>query len=341
MSDADDEMWLDRFARRLGFGRVAAKVPWDVPPSYVYAVVTIGFFTAFLNLFALTTGRETIYPTNPYFVLQPLVLLGGVVAARTLHVRYGRVVEEMRIRERASNPDPLVNIVPSWLPLGMFAVAAMLQLLRGILGPGWDHLGGWIANMVVFPFVYAPIIAQFAALYLAIEFIAPVRLARSDVGVHFLDPEGIGGMRPLGELVKTGYYYIVVGLIAYALITYAPFIDSSWEVTTYAGVLFTTVWLVTVATVAFAVFTLHRFMRRGKRMEIFRLENKLADLVENHYDVANYAVPENRREEVAALRDRIQRVSETKEYPATFSIWTQLLLSVAIPKALQLFLAGA
>lgn len=341
MSDAHDEMWLDRFARRLGFGRVASMLPWDLPPSYVYAVVTVGFFTIGLNLYAVANGRETIYVTNPYFVLQPIVLIGGVIAARSLHVRYGRVVEEMRIVDRTSNPDPILEIVPSWLPPGMFAVAATLQLLRGVVGPGWDYLGDIVANMVVFPFVYAPIIAQFAALYLAIEFIAPVRLSRSDVGIHFLDPEGVGGMRPLGELVKTAYYYIVAGLIAYALITYAPFVDSSWQVTTYAGVLFTAVWLVSVATVAFAVFTLHRFMHREKRVEKRRLEDRLAGLVENHYDVATYAVPEDRREEVDDLRDRIRHVSETKEYPATFSIWTQLLLSVAVPKALQLVLAGA
>jgi hypothetical protein len=341
MPDIDREMWLDRFARRLGFGRVATLLPWDLPPSSVYAVVTVGFFTVGLNLYAVANGRETIYPTNPYFALQPIVLIGGVVASRSLFLRYRRVVEEMRIADRASNPDPIVDIVPSWLPPGMFAVAAILQLLRGVVGPGWDYAGDVVANMVVFPFVYAPIIAQFAALYLAIEFIAPVRISRSDVGVHFLDPEGVGGLRPLGELVKTAYYYIVAGLIAYALITYAPFVDSSWQVTTYAGVLFTAVWLLSVATVAFAVFTLHRFMHREKRTEIRRLEDRLADIVENHFDVASYAVPDDRRDEVDDLRDRIRRVSETKEYPATFSIWSQLLLSVAIPKALQLLLAGA
>lgn len=341
MADADDELWLDRFARRLGFGWVAAKLPWDVPPSYVYAVVTVGVFTPFLTLYAVANGRDTIYATNPYFVLQPLVLIGGVVAARSLHRRYREVVEEMHISERATNPGPIVDIVPSWLPPGMFAVAATLQLLRGVVGTGWDYVGDVIANMVVFPFVYAPIIAQFAAMYLAIEFIAPVRISRSDVGVHFLDPEGVGGLRPLGELVKTAYYYIVVGLIAYALITYAPFVTASWEVTAYAGGLFTAVWLVSVATVAFAVFTLHRFMRREKRTEIHRLETRLADIVENHFEVASYTVPDDRRDEVEELRDRIRRVSETREYPATFSIWTQLLLSVAIPKALQLVLAAA
>jgi len=341
MSSGTDEMWLDRFARRLGFGWLAARLPWAVSPSVLYAVTTVVGFTVGLNLFSVANGIETIYPTNPYFVLQPIVLVGGVFASRSLHRSYARVMDEMDVAERATDPDKLVDVVPSWLPPGMFATAAVLQLLRGVLGPGWDNVAGVVANMVVFPFVYAPIIAQFAALYLAIEFIAPYRIYRSDVGVHFLDPQGVGGLRPLGELVKTAYYYIVVGLVAYALITYAPFVDTAWTVTAYAGGLFTAVWLVSVATVGFAVFTLHRFMHREKREEIQRLETELNDLIEEPYDVANYRIPEDRRDRVEDLRERIRQVSDTKEYPATFSIWTQLLLSVAIPKAIQLALANA
>lgn len=336
-----DDLWLDRFARRLGFGWLAAKLPWDVPPSYVYAVTTVVGFNLLINGYNLATGVEPVHVENPYFVLQPIVLLGGVYASHSLQRSWDAVVAEMNIRERLADPDPLVDIVPSWLPGLLFGTAATLQLLRGVFGPGWENLGGVVANMVVFPFVYAPIIAQFAALYLAIEFVAPRRLAQSDLGVHFLDPQGVGGLRPLGELVKTAYYYIVAGLVAYALITYVPFVDTGWEVTAYAGAVFTAAWLVSVATVGYAVFTLHRFMRREKRAEIQRLESMLYDLIENPYDVANYSIPEDRREDVADLRERIERVEQTREYPATFSIWTQLLLSVAIPKALQLLLANS
>jgi hypothetical protein len=57
--------------------------------------------------------------------------------------------------------------------------------------------------------------------------------------------------------------------------------------------------------------------------------------------VKNYEIPEPHREEVEDLRERIQQISETREYPATFSIWSQLLLSIAIPKAIQLVLGSA
>jgi hypothetical protein len=40
------------------------------------------------------------------------------------------------------------------------------------------------------------------------------------------------------------------------------------------GVIFTAVWVGTVATVTFAVFTLHRFMHREKRREIQRLNGR-------------------------------------------------------------------
>jgi hypothetical protein len=155
-----------------------------------------------------------------------------------------------------------------------------------------------------------------------------------------MDPHGVGGMRPLGELVKRAYYYIVVGLVAYALITYAPLVESA-PVNATAGTVFTAVWVLSVATVAFAVLTLHRFMHREKREEIRRLERRLHDHVENPYDVAEYAVPEDESDAVEDIQQRIERVSATSEYPATFSIWSQLLLSIVIPKAVQLLLASA
>ncbi|WP_335999615.1 hypothetical protein [Halorientalis halophila] len=197
------------------------------------------------------------------------------------------------------------------------------------------------ANFVLFPFVFLPIVVQFFTVYVTIEFLAPWRLSKSTVGIHFLDPQGVGGMRPLGELIKKAYYYLVVGLVGYALITYAPFVDSAWTVSAAAGVIFTAVWVGTVATVAFAVFTLHRLMHREKREEIQRLERQIREHIENPWDVKNYEIPADARDEVEDLRERIERVSATSEYPATFSIWSQLLLSIAIPKAIQLILANA
>lgn len=333
-------LWLDRFARYLGFGYVADCLDTTVPPSYIYAVVTVVGWTAISAAADVFVFRvDPIYLTNPYFLLQPVVLLGGVYGAHSLSRSYRRAIDEMRIPERTSDPDAFVHITPTWLPWALFVLAAGLQLVRTYADFADFSTTGIVANGIVFPFVYSPILVQFLTIYVGIEFVAPWRLYKSDVGIHFLDPHGVGGLRPLGELVKKAYYYVVAGLVVYALITYAPGV-SGWDISVTAGTIFTGVWLATISTVAFAVLVLHRFLHQEKRRELQRLERQLRDHIENPWDVEQYEIPDDATAEVDDIRQRISEVSSTREYPATFSIWTQLLLSVAIPKALQLFLAS-
>lgn len=334
----DDPLWLDGLVAPFGFGWAADRLA--VPPSYVYAVVTVTVWTVGSVAYDLTVGLTPIYVENPYFLLQPVVLVGGAYGARHLHESYRRVTEEMRLAERADEPEKLLDVVPGWLPWALFGVGAAAQLVRTYLDFAAFDATGVVANAFVFPFVYLPLIVQFAVVYVGIEFVAPWRLARSEVGIHFMDPEGVGGMRPLGELVKRAYYYIGAGLVAYALITYAPLVEG-WSISAAAGAIFTAVWVLSVGTVAFAVLTLHRFMHREKREEIRRLEARILEHVENPWDVAEYTVPEAREAEVADIRERIDQVSATSEYPATFSIWSQLLLGIVLPKAVQLLLAAA
>lgn len=336
----EGDLWLDRFARLLGFGWLAERLPGEVPPSYVYAAVTVVGVTAALDGYALLRGTPLVYGENPYFLLLPVGLLGATYGARSLRGAYARVMTEMNVERRAENPTALVEPVPAWLPWVLFVGGAGLQLVRATLALDAYGPTDVVANFVVFPFVYTPILAGFFSVYLGIELFAPRRLAASEVGIHFLDPEGVGGLRPLGELVKTAYYYVVVGLVGGALITYAPLVDSGWQVIPFANLLFTGVWVASVATVAYAVFTLHRFMYREKRREKRRLEAELLDIVEEPWDVAAYEIPENRREEVEDIRNRMKQISATSEYPATFSIWSKLVLSVVLPKAVQLLLEG-
>lgn len=334
------ELWLDTFARYLGFGRL--KRFFNIPflPSYLYAAVTvIGWAILSTSLDFIYFGTEPIYVRNPYFLIQPIVLLASVYGAHSLRRSYAAAINEMKIANRTNKPDQFRDLFPSWVPWLLFGTAAMLQLIRTYADFGTFTSTGLVGNAIIFPFVYAPIIVQFLIVYLEIEFVAPWRLYTSDVGIHFLDPHGVGGLRPFGELIKKAYYFIVAGLIAYALLIYAPGLAVA-SVSATAGAIFTGVWAVTIATVAFAVFVLHRFLHREKREELERLEDELRMHIENPWEVSEYTVPEDAADRVEDIRQRIDTVSATREYPATFNIWTQLLLSVAIPKAVQLFLAN-
>lgn len=333
------DIWLDSLVRPFGFGWLSTRLPGEAPPSLLYAWITVIVTNATTLLYNLFTGGEIIYTTNPYYALEIIMLPAAVLAAHSLHREYDRAMEEMDIADRATDPTPLLEIVPQWLPWGLFTVAVALQFVF----PGPVSTYGVTAlfdNFVVLPFVYTPIVVQFFTTYFAIEILAPVRLWRSDIGIEFLDPEGVGGLRPIGELIKRSYYYIAIGLIGYALIIYAPLIDWGWKVSNNANFLFTTIWMISIGGVAFGVFVLHRFLHREKREEVRVLKQRLRSQIENPYDVKSYEVPDTKQASVEDLRERITRVNETSEYPATFSIWSQLLLTVALPKAVQYGLAG-
>jgi hypothetical protein len=338
--DVEEELWLDQFSRYLGFGLISDKTSSNLPPSYIYAVLTVlGWTVVSVSADLFIFNESPIYVTNPYFLLQPVVLLGGVYGAHSLRRSYNRAINEMAISQRANDPERFFNITPRRIPTVLFALVAGLQLVRFAADFSSFSTTGIVANGLIFPFVYAPILVQFLVVYIGIEFVAPWKLYNSNIGIHFLDPHGVGGLRPIGELVKKAYYYVVAGLVVYALITYAPGV-SGWDASVTAGTIFTIAWLATITTVAFAVYILHRFLHREKREELQQLELMLRQRMENPWSIQEYQPKEGKENEVDDLRQRINEVSATREYPATFSIWTQLLLSIVIPKALQLFLTS-
>ena len=341
-----EDLWLDRLARKIGFGWISEQLPGEIPPSYVYAVVLIlAVEISLQGRSYLLTGSAHVLE-NPFFILQPIGLLYAVYGSRALRKRYHKVMWEMNISERATDPERLIHIVPNWLPWGMFVATVGVTYVRvlslgGPLAVFQDYgLSGFLGFTVANP-IWLSIAAQFLAVYLSVVLLAPWRLWKSDVGIHFLDPERLGGLRPLGELIKHAYYYLVAGLIAVALIVYEPVLsDPTVEVTAATNLFFTLAWVGTIATIAFGVFVLHRFMHREKRRELKRLEEVRQQHSDNPWDIARYAVSQDNQDIIEEVQQRMEIVSGTREYPATFSIWSQLLLSIVLPKAVQVFVAS-
>ncbi|VTT85331.1 hypothetical protein DM2_213 [Halorubrum sp. DM2] len=341
----DEDLWLDRISRKLGMGWLSDMLPGNIPPSYLYAVVTITTLELVVGAYSYAMGEPIIYLQNPFFVFQPIALLAAVYGSRSLRRRYYHVMKEMRIDDRVDESERLTDIIPSWLPWTVFLSALAINYIRmfALGGPitiyremNLAAVIGWTVSNPV----WASIATQFFAVYLSVELIAPRRLRNSDVGIDFLDPEGLGGLRPIGELIKHAYYYVVAGLIAFALLLYGPaIIGIEMERTAATNIVFTAIWAGSIATVGYAVFTLHRFMRDEKRHELRRLKSIEQRLVENRWDIKRYVVSGEDRDTVEELRRRMEMVSSTNEYPATFSIWSQLLLSIIIPKATQLLVA--
>lgn len=342
---------VDRLVDRIGGESLFQAVPVTDDPITIYAV-TVVFCELVLNqTVRFLTGYGYYFLENPLWLLRPVMLIGAAVVTQLLHDRYATAIDEMNLIERAENPHRFERLTSSRLTAGLILAGTGFTIVNAIviLGLPTLYAAGGIADLVQFlliiPFGYAPIFAVFLSTYIGVEVLLPRRIAASDIGLYYHDPEKLGGMRPIGELVKLAYYILIVGLILYAVALYGPYLLRdylSWAVAPgrVANVLFTGVWIVTLGTMVYGLHTLHRFMRRQKREKIQQLDAVAREYVEEPWDIERFELPEESQDRYEDLRARMELVSATKEYPATFTMWAQLTIGVIAPKAIQLILSN-
>lgn len=342
-----------RGLERVGFGRLARAERLPDWGPLVWFAVGIEFLVAVvLQTYNALTGWTVVFVANPLWVVSLAVLLAAAAGTETLYGRYERAVEESNVLERSEDPEQFLGLVPDWLEGGIIAVGVAFTLVNAVLFIGLDQLyavGGpsrLVRFLVVVPLGWVPVFAAFLSTYVAVEVLLPRRLEASSVNLDFLDPERLGGMRPFGELVKLAYYYLMAGLVAVAVSTYGPYILDGvlgYEALDPPGavvnVAFTAVWAAAVLTMAYGIYVLHRFMRTEKREALQDLDRHAQEILDERWDVRRFD-PANPPEEYETYRQQVEYVRSTKEYPATFTMWTQLLVGVMLPKVIQIVLAG-
>jgi hypothetical protein len=353
MSETAGETPLGRLVRAGGFGALARRLPRGPDPLVGYAVAVVTFELVVLQGLRFVQGYGFFFLESPLWLLRPVVLVGAAIATRRLHDRYDLALTEMALPRRAENPEQFERLVPSTLGWGLTIAGTGFTLANAIFIIGLPQLyrAGGIADigqfLLVIPFGYVPVMAMFLATYVSIEVLVPRRVARSDVGLYYHDPENLGGMRPLGEVVKLAYYFLLVGLVAYAVALYGPYILGGifeWSAQTPPGqvtnVLFTAVWGLSVGAMMYGLHTLHRFMRRQKREKLQELDSLAREHAEKPWTIEEFDVPEESRDRYDDVRARMELVSATREYPATFTMWAQFAVGVIVPKAVQFGLAA-
>ncbi|MFB6084311.1 MAG: hypothetical protein ABEJ94_08715 [Halorientalis sp.] len=340
---------VDRLVDRFGGASPVEGVPVVDDPIVLYAIVVVFCELVLNQTVRYLLGYGYFFVANPLWLLRPITLVGAAMATRLLHDRYATAVEEMNLFERAENPDQFERLTAPRLTVGIVLAGVGFTLANAVFVIGLPALyaAGGVADLVQFlviiPFGYAPIFGVFLSTYLGVEILLPRRIAASDLGLYYHDPENLGGMRPVGELVKLAYYTLIAGLILYAVALYGPYLLRdylAWAVapSRIANVLFTGVWIVTLGTMVYGLHTLHTFMRRQKREKIQQLDAAAREIVDRPWDIEQFELPDESQERYDDLRSRMDLVSATKEYPATFTMWFQLAIGVIAPKAIQLIL---
>lgn len=344
---------IARLAGRLGVYRDRSTGPttaWG--PLTWFAVAVIAVELVGLQGYRLLTGQVLTFVQNPLWLVRPLVLLGAALATESLYRRYDRALARSTIEARVDDASRFDGLVPDrlvWLLVGLGTGFTLVNAVVILTVPQLYDAGGAtrvFRFLVVTPFGYVPVLASFLATYVAVEVLLPRRIAAADVRLDYLDPEQLGGMRPVGELVKLAYYYLMVGLVAYAIATYGPHIltgalgYSALDAPGLAvNAAFTAVWVLSVGVMAYGIYVLHQHMARQKRELLYDLDRRARDHVDAPWDIRSFDAL-NPPAEYRRYRKQVEFVTGTKEYPATFTMWTQLVVGVMIPKALQLLLAA-
>lgn len=345
--------FVTKLLERLGVVRlnITTQIFSDRSPLEGYAILIVFLEVFVLQIFNLLTGRTVVFVENPLWLIRPITLIGAAIATELVSKRYDRAVIHSKLQDRTDSSNHLRGLVPDKLSALIIAGGVIFTFVNAvfILTVPQLYSAGGPARVFRFvfitPFGYVPIFGTFLATYIAIEVLTPLRISKSEVNIDFLDPENLGGMRPVGELLKYAYYFVMIGLVAYAVATYGPFIlegPFAYNELSPPGrtvnVVFTALWIVLVGVMVAGFYQLHRFMRREKQEELHRLDELARKELEIPWDIQHFDAADP-SESYESYREKVNFVTATKEYPTTFTMWTQLLLGVMLPKAVQLVLS--
>ena len=82
------------------------------------------------------------------------------------------------------------------------------------------------------------------------------------------------------------------------------------------------------------MFCVHEIMKSEKEKRIQELEAELMAVMDNPFDV--HAAEVTDPDQYETVQNRLQHVRDTKTYPTTFTMWSQIFISVLLPQALSM-----
>ncbi|MFC7132082.1 MULTISPECIES: hypothetical protein [Salinibaculum] len=339
---------LERLASVTRVEWLAGKLPSeDVHSPYLYVAVFIFLDFAVVNPYSHLTGGVHAVVRNPFYIAFYLSIAIAVVGVRYMH--RGHVDAISRLTERgicdaATADDYAVTIRTKLLfygvgLVGFFAYQVFVIGIETVLET--QGVGGIVFTLVLLPACYLPVAIDFVSEYATLHILLPRWLSEQDIGLFFFDPQNMGGFQPIGTLLKNSYYFYTAGLLLYLAFFYGLFVTPlEGRVASPPGAaeasLFTGLWLFGLATLSYSIYKIHRIMTAEREARLRDIESELHDVIDNPHDISNAEITDPDR--LDALEYRLDQIRATSEYPTTFTMWTQIGVSVLLPQVLQLTL---
>lgn len=343
------DLLIERVADVTRVSRLAAALPGDIYPPYLLVglllLVDYGIIQTYNYLFT----DHISWITTPSNLTLALGLVVAVVGVRYMADEYAYAVDSLRFEDRDNTPDSsrFETLVSFRTKLGIYFVGLAVYYLNLFLGPGAQTLLAveGVFKFVVGQFFLAPLVnlvlvVEFALLFVGIQLLLPRRIARADLDLFFYDPQDMGGFGRVGQLLKRSYYVYTAGVMVYFLVAYGDAIFSALADDPYpepgvqVAVFFTIAWGVGVVSILYSMQQMHRLMAAQKSERIRELEADLKAVIENPYDIRSSRVTDV--EAMETLERQLSQVRSTRAYPTTFTMWSQIALSVLLPQVLQL-----
>jgi hypothetical protein len=372
--DYQDTLLIEWVAKRFGVARLADLFNTNVYLPYIFVGIIIFVAFALLPAYSyMTTGYHSLL-ANPF---RPVIISVGlffsVASIRYMTNRYSQAISQLELNQRqtALNGNQFKGIISFrskvlvyGLMLSIYYLSVLIPSL--IQGLGIDTEFGLltalsgrdiqtlidaeglvttvIGQLIIVPFVNLPVILEFGMLFFGIHVLLPNRLSQANLELFFHDPRNMGGLNDIGQLLKQSYYIYTGGVLLYFVVAYAPVIFShlanSPRPTPGFDVvaLFSLVWAIGLGTVIYSFYKIHRIMASKKEQRLKEIESDIKALIENPFEIRSSRVTDT--EAMETKERQLRQVQSTRTYPATFTMWWQLGLSVLLPQALQLAVQG-
>lgn len=338
-----DAVGLDRVAAQFGVGHIHTP----------YLLASIGLLVEYgiLDSYNYFIAGKSSVVSDPGSIMIGVGIVVAAIGTRYMNERYAKAIDSLRLHDRLDQADhgKFKQRVSTRTKLSLYGFAVGLHLINVFVILGFQtirSIEGILtavgSNFVLIPIVYIPFVLEFALTFLGIHFLLPRRLGDIDISLFFYDPRNMGGFAYVGQLLKRSYYIYTIGLIVYFLLVYLPVILSRFVASPYpepgpvAAGFFTVAWLVGLASIAYSMYRIHRIMASDKNQKIEELEADIREAIENPYDIRSSKIRDQEKYEES--KRLLEQVRGTREYPTTFTMWSQIAISVVLPQALKVAL---
>lgn len=340
---------MEAIAEKLGFGALANRLPFQVYPPYLLVGTALLIEYGILDLYNFFVSGKASWLTEPKSIAIPLGVTLAIVGTRYMHDNYARAIADLRIEDRddGTDPRPLESLISFRTRLILYLVSVAVFELFLYFVMGYDTLIGisglpvfLVGNFVLFPLVYIPTLVEFMLTYFSIHFALPRRLEQSGVGLFFHDSRNMGGFGSIGQLLKRSYYLYTIALVlyffqSYAQVIFAEFISSSYpDPGPIIQTSLTIAWIIGVLSIGYSMFRIHQLMVTEKEARTRELEDEIRAAIDDPYNISSAEIVDQDRYERA--RERLEHVQSTNTYPTTFTMWSQIAISVLLPQALSM-----